>query len=47
MLRGMEIGFSVADSSKSTVLQQVSNGVHMRMAVLFTLLVGTESEGVA
>jgi aspartate carbamoyltransferase catalytic subunit len=25
----------------------VSNGVHMRMAVLFTLLVGTESEGVA
>jgi aspartate carbamoyltransferase catalytic subunit len=47
MLRGMEIGFSVADSPKATVLQQVSNGVHMRMAVLFTLLVGTESEGVA
>ncbi|WP_030163160.1 MULTISPECIES: aspartate carbamoyltransferase catalytic subunit [Actinomycetes] len=47
MLRGMEIGFSVADSPKATVLQQVSNGVHMRMAVLFTLLIGTESEGVA
>ena len=47
MLRGMEIGFSVADSPKATVLQQVSNGVHMRMAVLFTMLVGTESEGVA
>jgi aspartate carbamoyltransferase catalytic subunit len=25
------------------VLQQVSNGVHVRMAVLFHLLVGTES----
>ncbi|MCF6386063.1 aspartate carbamoyltransferase catalytic subunit [Mycobacterium sp. MBM] len=46
MLRGMEIGFSVADSSQSAVLQQVSNGVHVRMAVLFHLLVGAESEGV-
>ncbi|MBT0568010.1 aspartate carbamoyltransferase catalytic subunit [Williamsia sp. CHRR-6] len=45
MLRGMEIGFSVADSSNATVLQQVSNGVHMRMAVLFRLLVGTDEEG--
>jgi aspartate carbamoyltransferase catalytic subunit len=27
------------------VLQQVSNGVHVRMAVLFNLLVGTESAG--
>ncbi|SRX95583.1 putative aspartate carbamoyltransferase PyrB (ATCase) (aspartate transcarbamylase) [Mycobacterium tuberculosis H37Rv] [Mycobacterium shimoidei] len=42
MLRGMEIAFSVADSSQSAVLQQVSNGVHVRMAVLFHLLVGTE-----
>jgi aspartate carbamoyltransferase catalytic subunit len=41
MLRGMEIGFSVPDSSQSAVLQQVSNGVHVRMAVLFHLLVGT------
>ncbi|GAA2562714.1 aspartate carbamoyltransferase catalytic subunit [Mycolicibacterium diernhoferi] len=40
MLRGMEIGFAVADSSQSAVLQQVSNGVHVRMAVLFHLLVG-------
>jgi aspartate carbamoyltransferase catalytic subunit len=40
MLRGMEIGFSVPDSSQSAVLQQVSNGVHVRMAVLFHLLVG-------
>jgi aspartate carbamoyltransferase catalytic subunit len=43
MLRGMEIASSVADSSQSAVLQQVSNGVHVRMAVLFHLLVGTDS----
>jgi aspartate carbamoyltransferase catalytic subunit len=43
MLRGMEIASSVADSSQSAVLQQVSNGVHVRMAVLFHLLVGAES----
>jgi aspartate carbamoyltransferase catalytic subunit len=42
MLRGMEIAHSVADSSKTAVLQQVTNGVHMRMAVLFRLLVGTD-----
>ncbi len=42
MLRGMEIASSVADSSQSAVLQQVSNGVHVRMAVLFHVLVGTE-----
>jgi aspartate carbamoyltransferase catalytic subunit len=41
MLRGMEISSSVADSSQSAVLQQVSNGVHVRMAVLFHVLVGT------
>ncbi len=43
MLRGMEIASSVADSSQSAVLQQVSNGVHIRMAVLFHVLVGTGS----
>lgn len=42
MLRGMEIASAVADSSKTAVLQQVTNGVHMRMAVLFRLLVGSE-----
>ncbi|MFI6430670.1 aspartate carbamoyltransferase catalytic subunit [Rhodococcus oryzae] len=46
MLRGMEIASAVADSPKAAVLQQVTNGVHIRMAVLFGLLVGTE-EGVA
>jgi aspartate carbamoyltransferase catalytic subunit len=44
MLRGMEIASSVADSSQSAVLQQVSNGVHVRMAVLFHLLVGAGDE---
>ncbi|MET0475364.1 MAG: aspartate carbamoyltransferase catalytic subunit [Mycobacterium sp.] len=44
MLRGMEIASSVADSSQSAVLQQVSNGVHVRMAVLFHLLVGADAE---
>jgi aspartate carbamoyltransferase catalytic subunit len=43
MLRGMEISFSVADSTQSAVLQQVSNGVHVRMAVLFHLLVGADA----
>ena len=42
MLRGMEISSSVADSPQSAVLQQVSNGVHIRMAVLFHVLVGTD-----
>jgi aspartate carbamoyltransferase catalytic subunit len=46
MLRGMEISSSVADSTQSAVLQQVSNGVHIRMAVLFHLLVGAEQEAV-
>ena len=44
MLRGMEIASAVADSPKAAVLQQVTNGVHMRMAVLFRLLVGTGEE---
>ncbi|QTI67028.1 aspartate carbamoyltransferase catalytic subunit [Gordonia polyisoprenivorans] len=47
MLRGMEIGFSVADAPAATVLEQVRNGVHVRMAVLFRLLVGTEQSGVS
>ncbi|WP_305094912.1 aspartate carbamoyltransferase catalytic subunit [Prescottella sp. R16] len=42
MLRGMEIASAVADSPKTAVLQQVTNGVHVRMAVLFRLLVGTD-----
>ncbi|AKK03239.1 aspartate carbamoyltransferase catalytic subunit [Corynebacterium epidermidicanis] len=40
MLRGMEINYHVADAPQTAVLQQVSNGVHVRMAVLFTTLIG-------
>jgi aspartate carbamoyltransferase catalytic subunit len=47
MLRGMEISSSVADSTQSAVLQQVSNGVHIRMAVLFHLLVGAGQEAMS
>ncbi|WP_080794767.1 aspartate carbamoyltransferase catalytic subunit [Corynebacterium pacaense] len=43
MLRGMEINFSVADAPRTAVLQQVSNGVHMRMAVLFALIAGADA----
>ncbi len=43
MLRGMEINFDVADRGNTAVLQQVSNGVYTRMAVLFTLLAGEEN----
>lgn len=42
MLRGMEINFDVAERPNTAVLQQVSNGVYTRMAVLFSLLVGEE-----
>jgi len=42
MLRGMEIASSVADSPQAAVLQQVTNGVHVRMAVLFHLLIGAQ-----
>ncbi|GGM71086.1 aspartate carbamoyltransferase [Longimycelium tulufanense] len=38
MLRGMEIAPAVADSSRAAITQQVSNGVHVRMAVLYHLL---------
>ena len=41
MLRGMEINDDVADAPNTVVLQQVTAGVHVRMAVLFSLLVGT------
>ena len=46
MMRGMEIASAVADAPQSAVLQQVSNGVHVRMAVLFHLLVGAETGAV-
>ncbi len=38
MLRGMEIAHSVADSPRAAITEQVRNGVHVRMAVLYHLL---------
>ena len=35
--RGVEISSEVADSEHSIILQQVENGVAIRMAVLFLL----------
>lgn len=40
--RGMEISADVADSSRSVVVEQVANGVSVRMAVLYLLLGGAE-----
>jgi aspartate carbamoyltransferase catalytic subunit len=38
MVRGLEISAAAADSGRSTVLEQVANGVSIRMAVLYLLL---------
>jgi aspartate carbamoyltransferase catalytic subunit len=40
MNRGMEIAPEVADSARSTIVEQVTNGVSVRMAVLYLLLGG-------
>ncbi len=40
MNRGMEIGSDVADSKRSVIVEQVTNGVSVRMAVLYLLLGG-------
>jgi aspartate carbamoyltransferase catalytic subunit len=40
MNRGMEITPEVADSARSTIVEQVANGVNVRMAVLYLLLGG-------
>jgi aspartate carbamoyltransferase catalytic subunit len=40
MNRGVEIAAEVADSPRSTIVAQVSNGVTVRMAVLYLLLGG-------
>jgi aspartate carbamoyltransferase catalytic subunit len=43
MNRGVEIAAEVADSARSTIVEQVSNGVSVRMAVLYLLLGGAEA----
>jgi aspartate carbamoyltransferase catalytic subunit len=49
MNRGVEISAEVADSPRAVVVEQVTNGVHVRMAVMYLLLggapSGTDSEG--
>jgi len=47
MNRGVEIAAEVADSPRSTIVEQVANGVTVRMAVLYLLLGGAELPGVA
>jgi aspartate carbamoyltransferase catalytic subunit len=43
MIRGMEITADVADSNRSVIVEQVTNGVAVRMAVLYLLLGGSDS----
>ena len=42
MNRGVEIAADVADSGRSTIVEQVANGVTVRMAVLYLLLGGAD-----
>ncbi len=44
MNRGMEIAAEVADSDRSVIVEQVTNGVAVRMAVLYLLLSGSQDE---
>jgi aspartate carbamoyltransferase catalytic subunit len=44
MNRGMEIAAAVADSPRATITEQVTNGVWVRMAVLYLLLTNGESK---
>src|SRR6202142_3534007 len=45
MNRGVEIAAEVADSARSTIVEQVANGVSVRMAVLYLLLSGSAEAG--
>jgi aspartate carbamoyltransferase catalytic subunit len=44
MNRGLEISAQAADSAQAVILEQVSNGVAVRMAVLYLLLSGAEEQ---
>jgi len=46
MNRGLEITADSADSARSVILQQVTNGVTVRMAILYLLLAGSLELGV-
>ena len=47
MNRGLEISADAADSPQSTVLEQVANGVSVRMAALYLLLSGERDAAAA
>jgi aspartate carbamoyltransferase catalytic subunit len=47
MIRGMEISADVADSDRSVIVEQVTNGVAVRMAVLYLLLSGSSAPHLA
>lgn len=44
MNRGLEIAAEVADSPRSVIVEQVANGVSVRMAILYVLLAGANLE---
>ena len=44
MNRGLEIAAEVADSARSVIVEQVANGVSVRMAILYILLTGQPLE---
>ena len=44
MNRGLEIAAEVADSARSVIVEQVANGVSVRMAILYLLLAGQSLE---
>ena len=44
MNRGVEITSEVADGDNSVILDQVTNGVAVRMAILYLLIGGSKSD---
>lgn len=44
MNRGLEITADSADSARSVIVEQVKNGVSVRMAILYLLLAGSSEE---
>jgi len=44
MNRGLEITADAADSARSVIVEQVTNGVSVRMAILYMLLAGAAEE---
>jgi aspartate carbamoyltransferase catalytic subunit len=44
MNRGLEISAEVADSARSVITEQVTNGVSVRMSILYVLLTGSALE---